>query len=74
MKPEVLLSSKWKFAPAILLFTIGLTFLSCTLLFAQGSAGRIVGTITDANGGAVSGATVTILDVDRGTIAAPRLG
>jgi hypothetical protein len=67
MKPGVLLSSKWKFSAAVFLLTIGLTFLSCALLFAQGSAGRIVGTITDANGGAVSGATVTILDVDRGT-------
>ena len=35
--------------------------------FSQGSTGHIVGTITDANGGAVTGATVTILDVQRGT-------
>src|SRR5712691_6569114 len=35
--------------------------------FSQGSAGRIVGTITDQTGGAISGATVTILDVQRGT-------
>jgi hypothetical protein len=35
--------------------------------YSQGSAGRIVGTITDANGGAITGATVTILDVQRGT-------
>src|SRR5216684_1549294 len=35
--------------------------------FSQGSAGRIVGTITDQTGGAIGGATVTILDVQRGT-------
>jgi hypothetical protein len=35
--------------------------------FSQGSSGRIVGTVTDANGGAITGATVTILDVQRGT-------
>jgi hypothetical protein len=42
-------------------------FLVCVPLFSQGSTGRIVGTVTDANGGAVTGATVTILDVQRGT-------
>jgi len=41
--------------------------LLCLPAFSQGSAGRIVGTITDANGGAITGATVTILDVQRGT-------
>jgi hypothetical protein len=49
---------------------LGATFavlLLCVPAFSQGSSGRIVGTITDANGGAVTGATVTILDVQRGT-------
>src|SRR5467141_1485054 len=41
--------------------------LLCLPAFSQGSSGRIVGTITDANGGAITGATVTILDVQRGT-------
>src|SRR3977135_97495 len=41
--------------------------LLCLPVFSQGSSGRIVGTITDANGGAITGATVTILDVQRGT-------
>jgi len=41
--------------------------LLCVPVFSQGSSGRIVGTITDANGGAITGATVTILDVQRGT-------
>jgi hypothetical protein len=35
--------------------------------YSQGSAGRILGTITDSNGGAIAGATVTVLDVQRGT-------
>jgi hypothetical protein len=49
---------------------LGATFavlLLCVPTFSQGSSGRIVGTITDANGGAVAGATVTILDTQRGT-------
>src|SRR5579863_5146609 len=36
-------------------------------LFSQGNAGRILGAITDQSGGAVSGATVTVTDVQRGT-------
>lgn len=40
--------------------------LLCVPAFSQGSAGRIVGTITDSNGGAISGATVIITDVARG--------
>lgn len=35
--------------------------------FSQGSAGRIVGTVSDQTGGAIGGATVTVLDVQRGT-------
>src|ERR1700687_5902859 len=35
--------------------------------FSQGSAGRIVGPVMDQTGGAISGATVTVLDVQRGT-------
>src|ERR1039458_8949283 len=49
---------------------LGLIFASlllCVPMFSQGSSGRIVGTITDANGGAIAGATVTVLDVARGT-------
>src|SRR5258706_6720508 len=41
--------------------------LLCVSAFSQGSNGHIVGTVTDANGGAVTGATVTVLDVQRGT-------
>ena len=41
--------------------------LLCLPAFSQGSTGRILGTITDSNGGSVAGATVTVLDVNRGT-------
>jgi hypothetical protein len=34
-------------------------------LFAQGTAGRILGAVTDQTGGAIVGATVTILDTQR---------
>ncbi len=42
-------------------------FLLCLPAFSQGSAGHILGTITDANGGLIAGATVSVTDVDRGT-------
>jgi hypothetical protein len=35
-------------------------------LFSQGNLGRITGTILDQSGGAIAGATVTVLDVNRG--------
>src|SRR3984893_13957497 len=43
-----------------------LVALICFPLFAQGNLGRILGTITDVSGGSVPGATVTIMDVQRG--------
>ena len=35
-------------------------------LFSQGSNGRILGTVVDQSGGVISGATVTLIDKDRG--------
>jgi len=35
-------------------------------LFAQGNFGRILGTVTDQTGGVLAGATVSIIDTDRG--------
>jgi hypothetical protein len=67
MKLEVLFSAKWKSSALALFMIIGMSLLSGSPLFAQGSAGRIVGTVMDSNGGVVAGATVTILDVQRGT-------
>src|ERR1700722_15180434 len=42
-------------------------FLMCTPLFSQGNAGRILGVVTDQQGGAVSGATITITDTQQAT-------
>ena len=38
----------------------------CLPAFSQGSAGRILGSVTDQSGGVLAGATVTVLDVQRG--------
>jgi len=40
--------------------------LLCNPLFPQGVSGRILGTVTDQSGGVVSGATVLVVDTDRG--------
>jgi hypothetical protein len=40
--------------------------LLCLPAFSQGSFGRILGSVTDQSGGSISGATVTVLDKDRG--------
>ncbi|HEY6252115.1 MAG TPA: carboxypeptidase-like regulatory domain-containing protein, partial [Candidatus Angelobacter sp.] len=46
---------------------IGALLLCSSPLFSQGSSGRILGTITDQSGGVISGATVAVVDTDRGT-------
>src|ERR1700742_749317 len=50
-----------------LLGTVLGALLFCLPLFSQSYTGRILGTITDPSGAAVTGATVTITDVARGT-------
>ena len=40
--------------------------LLCLPLCSQGNFGRIMGTVTDQSGGTVSGATVTVVDTERG--------
>src|SRR5216684_4704537 len=45
-------------ALGVLLFSVS--------LFSQANFGRILGTVTDQTGGVISGATVTVLDTDRG--------
>jgi len=40
--------------------------LLCVPAFSQGSFGRILGTVTDQSGGVVVGATVTVIDTERG--------
>jgi hypothetical protein len=50
---------------SLLLATLGVLLFS-SLLFAQGNFGRILGTVSDQTGGVISGATVSIIDKDRG--------
>src|SRR5271169_3633327 len=40
--------------------------LSCLPALSQGSAGRILGTVTDQTGGVIAGAVVTVIDTERG--------
>ncbi len=49
----------------IMAFSLGLLLIAPSL-FSQANQGRIMGTITDQSGGVVSGAIVTVLDVERG--------
>jgi hypothetical protein len=49
----------------LLAITMGVLLL-CTSAFAQGNAGRILGTVTDQTGGTVAGATVSVVDTARG--------
>src|SRR6516225_826953 len=49
-----------------LLGTVFSVLLACLPMFAQSYTGRILGTISDKSGAALSGATVTITDVARG--------
>jgi hypothetical protein len=49
----------------LLVGTMGMLLL-CLPLFSQGNFGRILGTVTDQSGGVISGATVTVIDTQRG--------
>src|SRR6202521_437902 len=49
----------------VLVAILGVLLLSVAL-FAQGSSGRILGTITDQTGAVLPGATVTVIDTERG--------
>jgi hypothetical protein len=40
--------------------------LLCLPAYSQGSFGRILGTVTDQSGGVISGATVSVIDTERG--------
>ena len=41
-------------------------FLLSLALFAQGNFGRILGTVTDQSGAVMAGATITVIDTQRG--------
>jgi hypothetical protein len=49
----------------LLVATLGVLLFSVPL-FSQGNFGRILGTVADQTGGVISGATVTVIDKDRG--------
>jgi hypothetical protein len=52
------------------LLAITLLSVACSLAWGQSTSGRILGTVTDASGAAVRAATVTVTDVQRGTVRA----
>jgi len=57
----------WENRSAVrLLGGIFAALLLCIPAYSQGSNGRILGTVTDQSGGVVSGATVTVIDTERG--------
>jgi hypothetical protein len=56
---------RFRFAVQLLVGTMGILLL-CLPAFSQGNFGRILGDVTDQSGGVISGATVTIVDTQRG--------
>jgi Carboxypeptidase regulatory-like domain/TonB dependent receptor len=62
---SVTLKMFWARTMCVLSAILGVLLFSVPL-FSQGSNGRILGTVTDQSGGVISGATVTIIDKDRG--------
>ncbi len=57
---------KLKMVIRLLGVSLGLSLL-CAPIVAQESTGRILGSITDQSGGVVAGATVSVMDTQRGT-------
>ena len=60
------LRGAWRKNAVQLLGGIFAVLLLCLPAFSQGSFGRILGTVTDQSGGVVAGATVTVVDTERG--------
>ncbi len=56
---------RFRKAVKLLVGTMGVLLLYLPV-YSQGSYGRILGTVTDQSGGVVSGATVAVLDTQRG--------
>ncbi len=61
-------ASTVKTAAQLLSVILGLLVFSVPL-FSQGSQGTIQGSVFDQSGGAIAGATVTVIDVARGVYA-----
>ena len=57
-------SLSWRVAIGVISLVLAV-LMGSSQLFAQGNAGRILGSVTDQSGGAVVGATVTIVDTTR---------
>jgi len=58
---------QFRLGMAVRVLSVSLALLlACVPMFAQGSTGRISGAVTDQTGGNVSGALVTVTDVQRG--------
>lgn len=55
------------FRPAAFIFMIAAVLLTATAAFGQGNRGTIGGTVTDPTGAVVPNATVTLIDVAKGT-------
>ncbi|MFI5069920.1 MAG: carboxypeptidase regulatory-like domain-containing protein, partial [Terriglobales bacterium] len=60
------LRGAWRKNAVQLLGGVFAVLLLCLPAFSQGSFGRILGTVTDQSGGVVAGATVTVVDTERG--------
>jgi hypothetical protein len=59
----------WNGHPSILVHLVSVclgVLLICSPAHSQGNAGRILGAVVDQSGGAIAGANVTIMDVQRG--------
>ena len=52
---------------AVLLVSMGALILGAGSLLAQTNLGRILGSVRDQTGGAIAGASVTVMDTERGT-------
>jgi len=62
------ITSVWaRVRKAVAFFSAIVTVLAiCIPAFSQGTAGRISGEVTDSNGGVIAGATVNVMDTQRG--------
>ncbi len=56
-----------RFTAALTLFTVFLVLLLSLPALSQSTSGRILGTVTDQSGAALSGATVVVTDLQRGS-------
>jgi hypothetical protein len=65
MKSATLQTARARTIMCVLGAILGLFFFSLAL-FAQGSFGRILGTVTDPSGAVIAGATVSVIDTQRG--------